>query len=238
MTSKNLDKALDIVSVLITKGEILGNGEHISLYDEYISGGEVYDMVITIIKKLNLNIYDYNGNIYLAPGENNKIFGYTNEELRKKIGVRLNRELYLCYFVIYCVMTRFYKDSDNYTFVEYIKIEEVIEAVDTILTKTVGELSVLDISQIEENSFREISLVWEDMPMVITDEAGLRAGRSSKAGIVKLVMNFMLSEELLLETGGKYYPKDRFRALIENYFNEYKGRIYEILKGGREDATY
>ena len=48
----------------------------------------------------------------------------------------------------------------------------------------------------------------------------------------------IVEEELMLESEGRYYPKDKFKALVENYFDSYKGRLYEILRGGREDATH
>lgn len=237
MTDKSLDKALDIVSVLINGGEIRKNGEYAGLYEEYLSGTEVYDTVNTILKKLNISIYEYNYGLYITAGEGNKVFGYTNEELKKEIGVRLNRELYMCYFIMYTVMTRFYKAGNISTFTEYIKAEDIIGAVDKLLMSVTGDLKVIGVSEIEEGSFRELALTWEDMPMVITEENALRAGRSSKAGFVKLTLNFMVSQGLLLEAGGRYYPKDRFKALMENYYDSYKGRLYEILRGGKENAT-
>lgn len=237
MTEKSLDKALDIVSVLITGGEIQRNGANDALYQEYATGSEVYDNVNAILKKLNINIYEYNYGLYITAGNGNKIFGYTNEELKKELGIKLNRELYMCYFIIYTIMTRFYKTGGGSTFTEYIKPEEIINGVDGLLSNIIGSLNVMGIDEIEADSFKELALVWEDMPMVITEESALRAGRSSKAGFVKLVLNFMQSQGLLLESEGRYYPKDRFKAIMENYYNRYKGRLYEILRGGNEDAT-
>lgn len=237
MAGKSLDKALDIVSVLITGGEIKRNGTNAGLYEEYALGSEVYDDVNLILKKLNINIYEYNYGLYITAGEGNKVFGYTNEELRKELGVKLNRELYMCYYIIYCVMTYFYKSGNSSTFTEFVKPEEIIAAVDNSLSNITKNLEVLAIDEIEEGSFKEIALVWEDMPMVITEESAIRAGRSSKAGFVKLVLNFMVNQELMLSAEGRYYPKDRFKALMENYYNQYKGRLYEILRGGKDDAT-
>ena len=234
MTDKNLDKALDIVSVLINGGDIKRNGENANLYEEYSLGTEVYDGVLAILKKLNISIYEYNYGLYITAGQGNKVFGYTNEELKKELGVKLNRELYMCYFIIYIIMTRFYKAGNVSSFVESIKSEDVISGVDSSLSNIMGELNVMGVDEIEEGSFRELALVWEDMPMVITEEGAMRAGRSSKAGFVKLVLNFMVSQQLLLESQGRYYPKDRFRALMENYFDVYKGRIYELLRKGGE----
>ena len=57
------------------------------------------------LKKMNLDIYEYKNSLYVSAGQNNPVFGYTNEELRKELGVKLNRELYLAYFVIYNTIT-------------------------------------------------------------------------------------------------------------------------------------
>lgn len=237
MIAKSLDKALDIVSALINDGEIKKNGANANLYEEYAFGSDVYDQVNLILKKMNINVYEYSNGIYITAGEGNRTFGYTNEELRKELGVKLNRELYLCYFIIYTVMTKFYSVGNGSTFTEYIKPDEIITAVDNTLSNIIRDLEVLNLLEIEEGSFKEIALVWEDMPMVITEESNLRAGRSTKAGFVKLTLNFLVNQELLLESEGRYYPRDRFKALMENYYNQYKGRLYEILRGEEDNAA-
>lgn len=238
MTNRNLEKALDIVSELIVGRAVDKNGDNAGLYEEYQSNSEVYDIVFAVLKKLNINIFEYNYGLYISPGENNKTFGYTNEELKKAMGVKLNRELYLCYFIIYNIITRFYNDSANYTFVEYVKQEDIIASVDSTLSGIVSNLSVLVQDDVEAGSFKEIALVWEDMPVVSGEDVSVRASRGSKAGFVKLVLNFLTSEGLMLESDGRYYPKDKFKALIENYFDHYKGRLYEILRGEEDNATH
>lgn len=229
MQSKELDKALDIVSLLIN-GEEVSKKVNVSLYEEYENNSEVFDMVMLILKKMNINIYEYNYGLYITAGDGNKVFGYSNEELKKVLGVKLNRELYLCYFIIYTVITRFYKDSSNYSFVEYVRIEDIVTGVDSYLKNIINEIKVINMDEVEASSFKELALTWEDMPIIGQGEAA-RASRGSKSGFVKLVFNFLVAEELLIEEEGRYYPRDRFKALIENYFDDYKGRIYEILKG-------
>lgn len=229
MQDKEFDKALDIVSILLNGGEI-SKKENIILYEEYENNTEVFDMVRKVFKKMNINLYEYNYGLYISAGENNKVFGYFNEELKKEMGIKLNRELYLCYFIIYIIITRFYKDSSNYTFVEYIKLEDVVCAMDNALKSITDDLKVFNMEEIEVNSFKEIALTWEDMPIIGQGET-TRASRGSKSGFVKLTLNFLVNQELLIEEDSRYYPRDRFKALIENYFDEYKGRIYEILKG-------
>lgn len=236
--ASTLDRALDIVSALITGNEVKRNGENAKLYEEFALGTEVYDQVMTIFKKLNIDLYEYNDGIYITAGDNNRVFGYTNEELKKEIGIKLNRELYLCYFIIYNIMSCFYKDSHSMVLADYVKSETVIAAVDASLSGVIRQLKELSLDEVEENSFKELAMVWEDMPLVQTEDVAIRASRGSKTGFVKLVFNFLVSQELLLETEGRYYPKDRFRALMEQYFDDNKGRLYEIMRGESEDAAY
>src|SRR5574344_898901 len=110
-------------------------------------------------------------------------------------------------------------------------MEDDISGVDGALKSIISEIKVLNMDEVEVNSFKEIALTWEDMPIIGSSEGMTRASRGSKSGFVKLVFNFLISQELLLESEGRYYPRDRFKALIENYFDDYKGRLYEIMKG-------
>jgi hypothetical protein len=234
--NRNLDKALDIVSKLIIGENIHhSQGNNIALYEEYTSSGEVYELVQVITKKMNLSLYEYNSGLYLTAGENNKVFGFNNEELKKILGIKRNRELYLCYFIIYNIITRFYNDSDTYTYVEYVRIEDIIHSVDSSLSNIIMNLEVYILNEVEENSFKAISLIWEDMPILSgEDNIQTRAARNSKAGLVKVVFNFLLSQDLFIEAEERYYPKERLKALTENYFREHGSRLHEILSGKGE----
>ena len=65
------------------------------------------------------------------------------------------------------------------------------------------------------------TLTWDELPVTtVEDQTGARAARNSKSGMVKLVVNFCVEQELLVESQGRYYPADRFRSRIENYFDE------------------
>ena len=63
MENRNLDKALDIVSKLIQGENVSEKGANATLYQEYNTNAEVYDIVHMSLKKFNLNIYEYNNHI-------------------------------------------------------------------------------------------------------------------------------------------------------------------------------
>lgn len=234
MEDRTLDRALDITSKLIM-GEEISKTSNIALYEEYNSNSQVYTCVHTILKKMNLDIYEFNYGLYVSPGENNRIFGFTNEELRKELGLKVNKELFLCYYIIYNIIMEFYTDTNTYNYVEFVRMEDVIATVDGSVSSIIDFSKGLVLDEVEENSFKQIALLWHDLQAMSVDESSdVRAARNSKSGYVKIVFNFLETQKLFTQVDGRYYPTDRFRALIENYFDNYKGRIYEILRGKEE----
>lgn len=230
MEMKNLEKAMDIYAKLVTGEDIKRGGANGSLYDDYYGNAEVYEIVGIMLKKLNLNIYEYKESLFLSAGEGNRIFGYTNEELKKNIGVRYNRELYLCYFIMYEILLSFYSDSASYQFKEYIKIEDVIEEVTKALSVFTKDIAVYDIEDEMQESFQTVALLWDELPASTGEkQEEIKASRASKASFVKLTFNFLVGENLFVEVNKRYYPTERFQAIVEHYFEEYRGQIYDSL---------
>ena len=90
MESKNLDKAIEIYSKLISGEEICKkHPDNGPLYDEFYGNAEVYDIVMNMMKKMNLSLYEYNDSLYITAGEGNRVFGYTNDDMKKLLGLRL-----------------------------------------------------------------------------------------------------------------------------------------------------
>ncbi|MBU3188975.1 DUF6063 family protein [Clostridium bowmanii] len=233
MDNWNMEKALELFSKLIT-GESVSAKDNTDLYEEYNSNMEMYNIFGSMIDKLNLTLYQHKEALYITAGEKNKVFGYTNEELRKMLGLKVNKELYTCYFIIYNIITLFYKDSSSYTFQEYIKIEDVLRSVDGSLSSIISKLDVIAKNELEENSFNAIAVLWEELPLTHSNElvVNTRAYKGSKLGYIKIVFNFLKDQNLFIEVEERYYANDRFKALIENYFEDFRGRLYEIMSEG------
>lgn len=239
MDHGNLDKAMELFALLIT-GEEISSAQHVDLYEAYQNNSEVYDILMSVLKKSNLSLYEFGNSLYVTAGEGNRIFGFTNDELKRAIGLRLNRELYLAYFIIYNIILIFYKDSGSFSYAEYVRCEEVVAQTDGSLQKAMKALHDRVLNAVEENSFQTLAALWEDMPLVPgnDDMASLKAARGSKTGFIKLVFNFLISQDLFFESQGRYYIKPRFRALAENYYEENRSRLYNIVTGGNKDASY
>lgn len=237
MEERSLEKALDIYAALVTGQEISrSNPDTRELYEEFYSNASVYDITMRMMKKLNLSLYEYNEAIYVSPGDGNRVFGYTNDDMKRILGLRLNKELYMVYFIMYNGLLLFYQDSASYQVKEYVRLEDVLEQVTNYLAAITADLSVYTMDSLTEESFKTLALLWDELPVVTSeDKEKNRASRASRSGYVKLTFNFLVSQHLFVEVEDRYYPTDRFKAIVENYFEEYKGRIYKIL-GGEADA--
>lgn len=238
MDHRSLDKAMDIFAHLIT-GETISKTNHADLYEAYSNQAEVYDILEAVLKKSNLRLYEYKNALYVTAGDQNRVFGYTNDELKKSIGLRLNRELFLAYLIIYDIMTLFYENSTSDAALTYVRTDMVISSVTAMLAGVMSKLQIIVQNETEENSFQTLALLWDELPLVTENEdvSTLKAARGSKTGFVKLVFNFLVSQALFIETGGKYYITDRMRALTENYYDSCKGRLYEIIAQSRQPVT-
>lgn len=238
MEMNNLEKAMDIYARLVTGEEIGRSGANASLYEDYYSNAEVYEILGILLKKLNLHIYEYKECLFLSPGDGNRVFGYSNEELKRAMGLRYNRELYLAFFIIYEIMLSFYSDSASYQFKEYIRLENVVEDVTKSLSVFTKDIVIYDMDQEKEESFKTVALFWDELPASTSEnQEDLRASRASKSSFVKLVFNFLINEDLFVEVSGRYYPNKRLKALVENYFEEYRGEIYDALSRKKEEVS-
>lgn len=236
MDNRNLEKALDIVSALIMGDVVSATGSNAMLYEEYCHNSEVYDIIMQIMKKMDIHLYEYNNSLFISAGNNNRVFGFTNEELKRMMGLRLNKELFMVYFIIYNIITEFYKDSANSTYLEYIRIEDVIHSTDAALSGLIDHSKGIVMEDAEEDSFKALALLWDELPVVsVDDKNGIRAAKNSKSGYAKITFNFLVTQNLFTESKERYFPTDRFKAIAENYFEDNRGRLYEIMNNSNEE---
>ena len=113
-----------------------------------------------------------------------------------------------------------------------------MKAVTGSLLDITQDISVYAMDEIEENSFKSLALLWQELPVVTGEEREMRASRASQMAMTKLVCNFLISQDLFIEVNERYYPTDRLKALTEQYFEEYRGQIYELLERGKDHAEH
>lgn len=239
---ENLEVALEIVSALMQNKQI-SKVENERLYRAYANPGNVDNLTNSIAEKLGFEIYRYDNTLNLCVMLDNKVFGYTNEELKNKIKMlNKNEEIYLMYFIILTIIVCFYRESGLNSPRSYLNLEELLDTINLKFQSLVKE-DIEEASKKNEYNFIDIKKVWERLPDGREDMSS--GGKNDKISFVKLVLKFMQDEELIYfdEERQIISITNRFKAIVYYYFENSKENKNKLLEyvyslGGEENATY
>lgn len=238
----NMDIALDIINVLMQNKEIK-KAENPTLYQSYVNNGEIENLTNKIAKKMGFEIYRLDNTLNLCVMLDNKVFGYTNEELKRKVKMlNKNEDIYLMYFIILTIITCFYRESGLNSPRSYLGLDELLETIKIKFESLIKE-DIEQISKEKEYNFRDIKKVWERL--ADAREEITSGGKNDKISFVKLVLNFMEEENLIFfdEERQIISITTRLKAIVYYYFEYSKENKNQLLEyvyelGGSENAAY
>lgn len=238
----NMDIALDIINVLMQNKEIK-KAENPTLYQSYVNNGEIENLTNKIAKKMGFEIYRLDNTLNLCVMLDNKVFGYTNEELKRKVKMlNKNEDIYLMYFIILTIITCFYRESGLNSPRSYLGLDELLETIKIKFESLIKE-DIEQISKEKEYNFRDIKKVWERL--ADAREEITSGGKNDKISFVKLVLNFMQEENLIFfdEERQIISITTRLKAIVYYYFEYSKENKNQLLEyvyelGGSENAAY
>lgn len=219
--NEQLQQALKITNQLLENKSISFKSDS-DLYELYVSDMSIQELVYTILTSYGLTLIEYRKALYVSPGIDNTLFGYKNEELRQAMNLETNKELYLCYFIMYTIMTVFYKESAFTTYKDYITSTEIVDRVDA----TLQSMSLETLRDEETYSFTAIKEFWGNLSQMSLhqSEENLESLRRTQSQFyfVTRSLHFLVGQGLLLrnEIERNYVPSEKFKALIAHYFDD------------------
>lgn len=239
---ENLDVALEIINTLIQNKEI-SKEKNVSLYQKYVNSSDIGNLADKIAEKMGFDIYRMDNTLNLCVMLDNKIFGYTNEELKKKIKmINKNEDIYLMYFIILTILTCFYRESGLNSPRSYLNLSELLETIEIKFQSLVKE-DIERTSRENEYNFVDIKNVWERLQDAREDIA--LGGKNDKISFVKLVLHFLEEEKLINFNEERQIISitKRFKAIVYFYFENNKENKNKLLEyvynlGGDENATH
>ena len=239
---ENLDVALEIINTLIQNKEI-SKEKNVSLYQKYVNSSDIGNLADKIAEKMGFDIYRMDNTLNLCVMLDNKIFGYTNEELKKKIKmINKNEDIYLMYFIILTILTCFYRESGLNSPRSYLNLSELLETIEIKFQSLVKE-DIERTSRENEYNFVDIKNVWERLQDAREDIAV--GGKNDKISFVKLVLHFLEEEKLINFNEERQIISitKRFKAIVYFYFENNKENKNKLLEyvynlGGDENATH
>lgn len=215
-------------SMMIIKELLIGN-EVSDLKNRDIK--EIYKLESSVANEIDeiLDIFDLDmfegqeGELFIVPRVENIIFGYKNEEMRNMLKVETNLELYLSYFIIYCLMTMFYKDTTGRTGREFLSVDDLCEEVNLKLEllKSSLEDEKISVSELDnpEGCQALIDYWFNKTPDTNLNSATVNEKdykSKSKIGYCNRVLLFFENQNLLFfdKMTYKYSPKDKFKTVV------------------------
>lgn len=162
---------------------------------------EVREIMEEIMEvEARVKIFEIDGTIYLTPGMNNHFFGYKNAELREKMKLPSNDHLYLAYFIIICLLSRFY-NSDDQSFAtrQFLPLQELEKKVSGYLEAVLAE-DEESVQEKEEElgiNLKSIAMIWEDIPPFDDRLKNIKKGRNNRISFILRVMTFLEDQGLV-----------------------------------------
>ncbi len=170
---------------------------------------------------------------YLTTGWTGGIFGYSNEEMRRQLGVETNRELYLCSFIVLTMLAAFYDSEDS---TAPARESMILSDLQELVSENLLELGRDEYVEVMEDetrvNLREPAEFWLDLPYQKSDVDQHRRSKSQLAYLLK-TMDFLQKHGLVrLVRDRQVFPEERLHNLVSNYYNnvDHKNEILETIR--------
>lgn len=219
------------IVLTLTQNKTINGFKRDDLYKTYLTNSNVQQLVEKICELQGLHIIDkFENGLFITPGISNKLFGYSNEELRKILKANNNDELYTHYFIIYIVMTMFYKETIGVPCRQYVTSSDVVNRVDSVLSSVKG-------NDKEGCSLSSIKKYWTNLAEISPSAKGDNVEQcsigSNKYAVVNRSLIFGSSQDMFIynENEKTYEVTERFKALIGHYFSrkDVKNELVDML---------
>lgn len=223
MLNDSTEKAINIIKELLL-GNSVSDLENKDLKDIYRLESSVANDIDEILDIFDLDLFEgHEGELFISPRVENMIFGYKNEEMKSMLKVEKNIELYMCYFIIYCLLTMFYKDDTGRTGRTYLTVDALKDEVDLRFELLKGSLDNEKISVEELDNMEGCQAIlntWlngtvdSNTKSAVVNEKDTKS--KTKIGYCNRVLSFFENQDLLFcdKITFKYSPTERFRTIV------------------------
>lgn len=214
------------------------------LYDEYRFNADIQNDVSEILEIFDIDIYEHGDKgLFITPGVDNSMFGFSKSELKKELKSSNDTELGIHLFIMYCVLTKFYRESSLIKTVDFITAEQVLKSCEEkilIVKSALDKEANLNIES--EASFKKLVTEW-DSKTVLNLKSKAQTPEDdttsqSKTAYINRVLRFMCDNDLLHkdEVQRIYMIQPKMEVIVGYYFeeNNVKGKIIEYIESVEE----
>ncbi|KNY26536.1 DUF6063 family protein [Pseudobacteroides cellulosolvens] len=168
--------------------------------------------------------------LYFTPRTDNKFLGFTNEELRDKMGFSNNSELYISYLIILSIIIKFY-NGENYNnkVRSMLKVEE-LEGFITLKLESFKAMENGEQKDEELNfNFSTISRLWLELPTYDEKIKSFSQSKGTKISFIYRTLKFLQEQGLInMDNDSEIYTTEKLDTMVISYYPE-SSRKKEIL---------
>lgn len=238
ITEDALVKACKIYFSLVKHGHISSRNwrEQIQTYDLET---EVRKTVDILARESGTAVMRYEDGLYLFVQSPASVFDFTNEELRAALKLKDNLELYVCYYIMLCIIACFFSGDYNYVTLgrRAISIEDIVRFADEKTDNLLKREDLVSFSEHSEHCFNEVAQYWRKLHALDTRIEAVLMSRNSKIALVRRVIEF------LEDKGYLYNERDyvirvtsRLISLMRVYYanDNRKNQLLDYLMGNSQ----
>ena len=228
--SESVRKAFKVFLTIIEKSELKKSDDTILF--NYYEDPEVSYLVHLMEEEAGIMIIRAGDTLYYSPCVDNRLFGYSNEELRNLLRVSSNMELYVVYIVILAIIIKFY-NGENYNNKcrTMLKVEE-LESYITQKMESISGLTDDEKESIDEKysyNFSSVAKFWLNLPAYDEKIVQYSLSSGTRISYIFKTIRFLKEQGLAnIDNDNEIFTTGKMDALIMGYYPE-NNRKKEIL---------
>lgn len=225
-----IKKAYELHQHLMVRGQ-LTKEENSPLFQLYFDQ-EVRDLLRDVfLPAAKSKIIHVDEALYFVPEVDNELFSYSNEELRNKMGLKDNKELYMAQFIWMNVLSEFYGEQYKHTNQtrSYVKVDEILRKVNEYIQsfqKKEDQLS--DLSTEYDMDLLGLIEAWERLADMTDDIKDISKARTRKYGFILKALRFWVDEGLVVVLEKEEIVlTNKMKNITEGYYHQ-DDRIHKV----------
>jgi len=236
------ESAMEIYGILQRKGTFRKEDDPV-LFREY-RNEEVSEMLLRLEKVNKVRIGRFEDKLEMIPEIDNELHRFTNEELRKQMGLQKNRELYTIQFIWMVLLGKFYGDQYENTLEprSFVLIDEVRDYVDECVEtfKKQKREKADELTEEYELSINDIIETWDSLGTITEDTKSIARSKTKDFGFMFKGLRFWVDQKLIfVHEEAEIVLTDRGKMIPELYYHQEDNihKIQEIMKSIDGDNT-
>lgn len=216
---EKVEKAFKIFLELVRRGHL--NGSTPELFAAGKNDAEVQDLLANVIEPLaEVKILETPDRFYLSPNTDNKFFGYTNEELRSRMKLDNNKQLYLAYLVMLCLMAQFFgTDAMDEVTRSYVTVSDLEEFITAKLQGLGQAENLKELEDELEYIFVSSIELWQDLPEYDQSLKQLRRSKNNRISFILRVAAFLQEENLaVVYADREIHVTEKMQVMVTRYY--------------------